>query len=417
MSRHTEQLVGALFNVLKTEGHTEAQQRFIESYQSHAPAQREELVATLVSDFVSIIQDYLTPQERADVFTATVEYLREQFLSVIEVAPVAIIVVAEDGSVQLWNTGAERIFGWTETEFLTESYSRMLAELPDTFETYFSQLQRGERLTGIETRHRHKNGSTLDVRLWAAPVYTTGDTPTGATFVISDITAQKQREQRLTILNRVLRHNIRNDITVLRGHLDLLADQVSDGNKHVEAMEKRLVNIESLSESARHIEQLQARDDEESLTTFELGAELQNHLDRLELDWPAAEIQSNIRAGTTIEAHELFPYALDNLIENAVEHNDSEIPRVFVETSFESESSQYVALAIGDNGPGLPKVEREVLTRETETDLMHSAGMGLWLTRWIIRSSGGELAVEPSQWDGTRIVLKLRTACPSPDDE
>ncbi len=40
----------------------------------------------------------------------------------------------------------------------------------------------------------------------------------------SDISEQKQREQRLTVLNRVLRHNIRNDVTVIRGHLELLSD-------------------------------------------------------------------------------------------------------------------------------------------------------------------------------------------------
>jgi hypothetical protein len=36
VSRHTEQLVGALFNVLDAQGHTEARQLLLETYQSHA---------------------------------------------------------------------------------------------------------------------------------------------------------------------------------------------------------------------------------------------------------------------------------------------------------------------------------------------------------------------------------------------
>ncbi|MFB6123459.1 MAG: ATP-binding protein [Haloferacaceae archaeon] len=68
-------------------------------------------------------------------------------------------------------------------------------------------------------------------------------------------------------------------------------------------------------------------------------------------------------------------------------------------------------MSIADDGPGLPAVEREVLTAEMETPLNHSSGMGLWLTRWICRSSDGTLAVRDSHLGGTcvRIRLKSRT--------
>ena len=120
MSRPTEQLIGALFNVLDAQGHTEAQQLLLETYRSHAATDREALLDQPVADPVTLLHDHLTPQQEVEVLTTTVEYLVNQFVSVIEVAPVAIVVVDEDESVQLWNDGAERIFGWQESEVLGE---------------------------------------------------------------------------------------------------------------------------------------------------------------------------------------------------------------------------------------------------------------------------------------------------------
>lgn len=407
MDRHTEQLVGALFTVLKTQGHAEARRQLMDEYRSHSSQDHDALIDALVADLVTVLHQHLTPREEVDVLTATVEYLVNRFVSIIEVAPVAIVVVDAEGSVQLWNDGAERIFGWTESEMLTESYSDVLAD-PAGADLPISRLADGHRLTGIETQHHHRDGSVLDVRVWAAPLHNHDETFTGATFVVSDITARKQREQRLTVLNRVLRHNIRNDITVVRGHLDLLADAVSEDNDHVEAIEAKLQSIAELSETARHIEQLQSDDREEGLTRVELSTVLGDHLDRLRLDWPDAAVESSIPDQITVLAHELLPYALDNLLENAVEHNDSDVPCVRVAVRVPDDRPERVTIAVGDDGPGLPDAEREVLTRETETAMTHSTGMGLWLTRWIVRSSGGTLAVEESRFGGTRVVVELQ---------
>ena len=409
MSRPTEQLIGALFNVLDAQGHTEAQQLLLETYRSHAATDREALLDQLVADLVTLLHDHLTQQQEVEVLTTTVEYLVNQFVSVIEVAPVAIVVVDEDESVQLWNDGAERIFGWQESEVLGESLSRLFREPSDRPIPSVPRQESGDQLTGLEARLPHKDGSLLDVRVWAAPLHNRDEAFTGATFVISDISEQKQREQRLSVLNRVLRHNIRNDVTVIRGHLDMLAETVPDDNEHVAAMEERLDNVVNLSETARHIEQLQNTENEEDLTTFELASVVGDQLERLRLDWPEAEISAVLPDSVTVVAHELLPYALDNLLENAVEHNDSDAPRVQVAVSRETEAqSGHARLTIEDNGPGLPRTEKRVLTAETETPLTHSTGMGLWLSRWIVHSSDGRLRVESSGCDGTRIDMELR---------
>jgi len=406
MSRHAEQLVGALFDVLDDGGHTKARQQLIETYRSHAASERSELVDRLVDDFAVLLTQYLTAEEEVEVLTTTVEYLVRRFVSVVEVAPVAIVVIDGGGAIRLWNDGAERMFGWTEADVLAEPYLQSVVDQSGP-ELSLSRLRSGERFTGVETRHRHRDGSAVDVRLWAAPLRDHNGEFTGATFVVSDISEQKQREQRLAVLNRVLRHNIRNDLTIIRGHLDLLADAVPSGNDHVEAMRDRLRGIDELSETARHLERLRGETPETERTTFDVSAVLEDQLDRLCADWPAAEVDAEIPPSAPVVAHELLPYAFENLLENAVKHNDSDSPTVRVEVT-EPSDPRRLSLAIEDDGPGLPDVEKKALTGDTETALVHSTGTGLWLTRWIVHSSGGRLNVDSDPSEGTRVTIGLR---------
>ncbi|MDB2266037.1 ATP-binding protein [Halorubrum ezzemoulense] len=97
-------------------------------------------------------------------------------------------------------------------------------------------------------------------------------------------------------------------------------------------------------------------------------------------------------------------------MDNAVRHNNKHNPFVKITVSMGSTSAcGQTTVSVADNGPGLPEFEQEVLTSGEETQLNHSSGLGLWLTRWIVRNSNGTLAVEQSAWNGTRIVIRLPT--------
>ncbi|PAU84491.1 diguanylate cyclase [Halorubrum salipaludis] len=417
MNRYEEQIVGALFDVVDAEEHGEARRLLMRAYESNATGDRDELIERLVSELVVVLNEELTRREGADVLTDTIGFLLDRFLSVVEVAPVAIVVVGPDGTVQLWNDGAERLFGWSESDALgrrfvsgeaeTEAEAEVDggAEAADPLESSLQRLRNGERLTGVEARHPHRDGSLLEVRFWAAPLRDRDGEFTGATYVATDIGERKRREQRLTVLNRVLRHNIRNDANVIAGHLEAIAANRPDDDPHVEAMDRRLSSIVDLSEAARQLERLQGSDGEESQTTYDLSSLVEGRAGDLRATHPTADVAVRSPADAEAVAHELFPYALDNVLENAIEHNDSPSPRVRVTVRADRDGA---SVTVADDGPGLPPHEREVLTRSDETKLTHSTGMGLWLVRWIVRASGGELRAAKSDLGGTAVTVSLR---------
>jgi PAS domain S-box-containing protein len=410
MADRTEQLVGTLFRVLAVKGHTEAREALLDEYQSAATVDRGSLTDNLASELVGVLNARLGTDEQIDVLAAAVDRVLDRFAAVVETVPVAVLVVDERGSIRLWNDGAERIFGWSESEMRHRSYPSALAVTSDGTETFLARLRDGNRFDGVETRHRRKDGSILDVRIWAASSRTDDDGFGGGTVVISDITEQNQREQRLSVLNRVLRHNVRNDVTVVRGHLEMLAEDLPEDDEHVEAISDRLSDIVKLSEAARYSGQLNS-DGVGEHGALDVASVVADRVDRLRTEYPSADIRVTAPESEPAAAHKLLPYALDNVLENALEHNDADVPRVEIDVSASEDAQDHVLVRIADNGPGLPEAEHEVLTSETETPLSHSDGVGLWLTRWIVRTSNGTLRVDDDP-TGTRVTIRL----PGADD-
>jgi len=402
MDDGAELLVGELFQSLAEEGRTETREALLDVYQNSAVREREALSRTLLSELLALLDARLDRETEVEILADSVGSLTERFSAMVQSIPAAVVVLDADRSIQFWNDGAERLFGWDESQVTGRSYADTLGESPEPLDRLLSSLVDGESLTGVESCHRHANGSSLDVRLWGAPL--TGDSTDGASLFVHDISEQKQREQRLTVLNRLFRHNIRNDVTVIRGHLDMLSDERQ--SEHIDIIADRIEDIRRLSEAAQQIEQLQHSDETEQ-TTFDPRAVLCDRVGRLRAEHAAIELRQDIQVEGRVVGHELFPYALDNVLDNAVEHNDAPTPRIDV-VAEPADRSNWVVLRVADNGPGLPETEQSVLTTGRETPLAHSTGTGLWLTQWIVRESDGSVSVAESRFGGTEVEIYLR---------
>lgn len=127
---------------------------------------------------------------------------------------------------------------------------------------------------------------------------------------------------------------------------------------------------------------------------------------------PAVSFRTDLPESAPVLAHPRIETAISELLENAVEHNDTTSLTVDVTVTPAVERASGVQLCcieIRDTGQGIPRHEVEALTQPEETPLSHGRGLGLWLVSAITEQSGGLLEFADAD-QGTTVRLWLPRA-------
>ncbi|MFB6164106.1 MAG: histidine kinase N-terminal 7TM domain-containing protein [Haloarculaceae archaeon] len=237
---------------------------------------------------------------------------------------------------------------------------------------------------------------------------------TGTLVSLRDVTEARQREQRLNVLNRALRHDLRNEANVILGYAELGRKNHSDA-EWVDAILEHVGGMVELSRKVRRLEQ--ALDGESvAPTRVDVAAVVASAVDDLENERPDVDVETVLPDGCHAAAIELFDEAVRNALENAVEHNDNPEPLIEVSVTVRRTDDGEVEIRIADNGPGIPEDERAVLLRGRETQLEHVSGLGLWIINWIVTESGGTIDIEPNDPRGSVVTMCLPAADDVPAD-
>lgn len=234
----------------------------------------------------------------------------------------------------------------------------------------------------------------------------------GQIIYMNDITDLIQREQRISVLNRILRHNIRNELNLVLGRLDSLARQAgAEGSDEVQSASASIDRILEFADNARHIE----RTLQESETMMAVSAvDVANAvIADAKATYPEAEIQLDaapdipMGASAMVVDERLFEMALSELVENAIVHNTAAIPRVEIGIR---QQEGALKVSVADNGPGIPGEEQAILDTRGETPLAHGSGLGLWLVHWTATLSSANLSFQPNDPQGSIVTLTFTPA-------
>lgn len=227
----------------------------------------------------------------------------------------------------------------------------------------------------------------------------------GLVVYLEDVTERALREQRIGILNRVLRHNLRNKLSIVRGHAEMVPEAEGDLEEYAAAIESAAADLLALGERARDVERVLAAEED---ATAPIDVVTESVVDRMRATCQEttfeADIDHQLHVTTTYDALE---YALTELCENAAKHNDADDPLVTIRSDRED---GWAVLEVADNGPALSRQELVAIRDEAESPLQHGSGLGLWSVRWIVTAFGGEIDVDDNEPRGTVVTLRLPIA-------
>ncbi|MCC3460385.1 MAG: PAS domain S-box protein [Microcoleus sp. PH2017_11_PCY_U_A] len=120
--------------------------------------------------------------------------------ALIRACPLAITVFsADDGIVKMWNPAAERIFGWSESEAVGQFVPSVPPDKREEFRAKLKGIRAGHAIAGMETQRQRKDGSSIDIGLWATPVRD-GNGNINCMSIVADISDRKQVEAELAQL-------------------------------------------------------------------------------------------------------------------------------------------------------------------------------------------------------------------------
>jgi PAS domain S-box-containing protein len=318
-----------------------------------------------------------------------------------------------DGAPRIRDVNAEfeRVFGYEAEAIRGQSLTELVVP-PEEDANSQSLVDQGLAGRRIETEGKRETATgRRDFLIRVVPIQQNGDN-IGAYVVYTDITKQKRRDQQLQVLNRVLRHNIRNKLNVVKGVLERTLGSnkkvpESLGENGLDAVDELL----DLSETARKLStETRPKNNPAPVSTTEI---VEQTVSSLRESHPEASIRLDDAPETWVAGTVQLDRALRELCENAIEHTTQATPSVQVSVVIEHEEDGWVTITVEDEGPGIPDEQLTVLRNGEETQLEHGNGLGLWSVQWIVQSAGGELTFATRDDEGTVVTMRLPTVRPA----
>lgn len=204
---------------------------------------------------------------------------------------------------------------------------------------------------------------------------------------------------RLSVKDRVLRHNLRNGTNVILGNARTL-DRIADGTPfrdHVRPIIDAGEELVALSDDAARIQRLFGSGSVTEAIAVRDLLEAQSGLG-VAVDLPSPTV--------AVRVHPAIEEAFAELLRSIRAVADDPDPAILLSTSH---LSGVVDVTITLGGWGLPESAEIPLLGEKEETLTHWDDLTLWHAYWTIALSDGETAIEETP-DGTVVHLLLPSA-------
>lgn len=228
----------------------------------------------------------------------------------------------------------------------------------------------------------------------------------GISTVKETVEGERAKRQRDTLLfvNELLRHNVLNGMQIIKGNADILHEHVDeDGERYLETTETRAESVVELIKNVRAL--MKSVSGEVPRRAVPLGSVLRGEVNHAEGSYPEATFERGDIPDVEVYADELLHAVFENLLANAVEHNDADEPKVTV--AVES-TQEHVTVRIADNGPGIPEADHDrVLQPGEQGDGSIGQGIGLYLVDTLVTRYNGDVRFRRNEPRGTVVEVEL----------
>ena len=342
-------------------------------------------------------------------------------------APLAVMVFDLEGKVRIWNAGAERLFGWVADEVIGNQMPFFASGEFAEFRTYFEKAMRGEAVEGVEVHRTRKNGTTIDICIYAERLQDHDGHIAGVTAIATNMTesnrmkdhlVQSQRMESVGRLAGGVAHDFNNLLAIISGYS--------------EAMLRRLDPGSPLREYAQQIEKAAERGSglTHQLLTFSRGQsiapvvvnlnEVVKSVHQMISHTISDGVRIELRQSESLETVRADPGQIEQVLMNLAINAKDAMPnggRLIIETANVLRHAQigadprsprqpFVKLSVTDTGCGMDEKTRlHIFEPFFTTKEREGTGLGLWIVYGIVERCGGSISVSSKIGEGATFEL------------
>jgi PAS domain S-box-containing protein len=345
------------------------------------------------------------------------EKLREQ-AHILEQVQDIVILTDLDGYILNWNTGAERVYGYSAEETLGKHISFMYED--EQRKDFFYQqvmkplLEKGSR--GAEVEILTKTGEQKSIYLSLSPIRDNNGKVSMMCGYGMDITERKKIEQLKDEFIGLVSHELRTPLTVIGGGLSTLLTEWNrlSPNEVQQLLKDALLESESLSHLIENLLEL-SRAQAQQLSLYseptDVKTLVKEVLSKIKRQAPLHRFVTSIPDKLpSINADPLrIERILYNLLDNAAKYS---LPGSQIKVSVNAEPERLV-IGVSDHGKGLSSSEQARIfgpfqrLENKRPDQARGAGLGLMVCRRLVEAHGGEIWVESKKGKGSNFFFSL----------
>ena len=388
-----------------------------------------------VTHFVGVVTDITRHKRDVERLCQSEERLR---LMVESVRDYAIFSIDLEGRVSSWNSGAERLYGYTDSVILGREADLLFAPEDRQLGVPGCELDRA-RATGRAEDERwylRRDGSKFFASGMVTAVRDEDGTLLGYTKVARDITESKRAESELLaakeaaeVANRAkssfltnMSHELRTPLNAIIGYSEMLEEEAGDLG-----VGEFVPDLERIHTAGKHLlglindlldlSKIEAGRMELYLETFDLPELVRNLMDSIE---PLAARGGNVLRLASLEDlgamhsdQTKVRQVLLNLLSNAVKFTEGGTITLGGRRESDPEGRDWVVLEVADEGIGMSREELSRLFRPfvqadaSTTRKYGGTGLGLTISRRFCEMMGGEISVESDAGRGSTFTIRL----------
>ncbi|MBD1938377.1 PAS domain S-box protein [Microcoleus sp. FACHB-68] len=344
--------------------------------------------------------------------------------SLIQACPLGIRVFnLNDGVVTLWNPAAERIFGWSEQEALGCFLPSVPEDKREEFLANLATISQGEELIGVELRRQKKDGSPIDIAVWATELRDAKGQKS-CLSIVADISDRKQleaeREQLLArereargeaeAANRikdeflaVLSHELRSPLNAILGWAQMLRTRNFNAatiSRALETIERNARLQTQLVEDLLDVSRILRGKTSLNIMPVNLASTIEGALDTMRPAAEAKAIKIERLLDPTVKLISADPGRLQQIVWNLLSNAIKFTPSGGCVTIRLAAAGSMAQIQVSDTGIGipgdfLPHVFEYFRQADGSTTRAHGGlGLGLAIVRHLVELHGGTIQAD-----------------------